>query len=72
MVTQVWLTEPHPSPSEAPSTIHTQQQGTQVTKQDILNAIRFLERVYVGQADQDRLFKTIEALKLELDRRNKK
>jgi hypothetical protein len=43
-----------------------------VTKQDILNAIRFLERVYVGQADQDRLFKTIEALKAELARRNKK
>lgn len=43
-----------------------------MTKQDIINAIQFLERVYVGQADQDRLFRTLEALKLELVRRNKK
>ena len=43
-----------------------------MTKQDIINAIRFLGRVYVGQADQDRLINTIEALKLELARRNKK
>jgi hypothetical protein len=43
-----------------------------VTKQDLLNAIQFLERVYVGQADQERLFRTIEAMKLELVRRNKK
>lgn len=43
-----------------------------MTKQDLLNAIQFLERVYVGQADQERLFRTIEAMKLELVRRNKK
>jgi len=43
-----------------------------MTKQDILNAIQFLERTYVGQGEQDRLFKTIEALKQELTRRAKK
>jgi hypothetical protein len=43
-----------------------------VTKQDLLNAIQFLERVYVGQADQERLFRTIEAIKQELVRRTKK
>lgn len=43
-----------------------------MTKQDLLNAIQFLERVYVGQADQERLFRTIEAIKQELVRRTKK
>lgn len=51
---------------------HQQERKTKLTKQDIINAIQFLERVYVGQSDQDRLFKTMEALKQELARRNKK
>jgi hypothetical protein len=42
-----------------------------MTKQDIINAIQFLERSWVGQGDQERLFKTIEALKLELAKRSK-
>jgi hypothetical protein len=42
-----------------------------MTKQDLINAIQFLERSWVGQGDQERLFKTIEALKLELAKRSK-
>jgi hypothetical protein len=44
---------------------------TKMTKQDLINAIQFLERSWVGQGDQERLFKTIEALKLELAKRSK-
>jgi hypothetical protein len=43
-----------------------------MTKQDLQNAIQFLERTFVGQGDQERLFKTIESLKQELIRRAKK
>jgi len=43
-----------------------------VTKQDIRDAIAFLEKIYVGVGEQDRLFQVIEALKQELARRNKK
>jgi hypothetical protein len=42
-----------------------------MTKQDLINAIQFLERSWVGQGDQERLFKTIESLKLELAKRSK-
>jgi hypothetical protein len=48
------------------------QQRRNMTKQDILNAIQFLERTYVGLGEQERLFKTIESLKQELIRRAKK
>ena len=48
------------------------QKRRHMTKQDILNAIQFLERTFVGQGDQERLFKTIESLKHELIRRAKK
>jgi hypothetical protein len=44
----------------------------QVTIQDLKNAIAFLEKSFVGQGDQERLFKTIEALKIEIARRQKK
>jgi len=37
-----------------------------MTIQDLKNAIAFLEKSFVGQGDQERLFKTIEALKLKL------
>jgi hypothetical protein len=43
-----------------------------VTIQDLKNAIAFLEKSFVGQGDQERLFKTIEALKIEIARRQKK
>jgi hypothetical protein len=43
-----------------------------MTKQQIQSAIEFLQKVFVGPADQERLFNTIEALKQELARRNKK
>lgn len=46
--------------------------GEQVTIQDLKNAIAFLEKSFVGQGDQERLFKTIEALKIEIARRQKK
>ena len=43
-----------------------------MTKKDIQDAIAFLEKVFVGVADQDRLFEVIAALKEELTRRSKK
>ena len=43
-----------------------------MTKKDIQDAIAFLEKMFVGVGDQDRLFNVIAALKEELARRNKK
>ena len=43
-----------------------------MNKKDIQDAIAFLEKVFVGVADQDRLFEVIAALKEELTRRNKR
>ena len=43
-----------------------------MNKKDIQDAIAFLEKVFVGVGEQDRLFEVIESLKLELIRRNKK
>jgi len=43
-----------------------------MTIQDLKNAIAFLEKCVVGQGDQERFFKTIEALKIEIARRQKK
>ena len=43
-----------------------------MNKKDIQDAIAFLEKVFVGVADQDRLFEVIAALKEELTRRSKK
>lgn len=72
MVNQVCRIGSPPSPKGDPIRQPPTKKATGVTKQDLLNAIQFLERVYVGQTDQDRLIQTIEALKLELARRNKK
>lgn len=43
-----------------------------MTKQEIAAAIDFLQRLFVGPAEQERLFRTIEALRNELSRRNRK
>ena len=43
-----------------------------MNKKDIQDAIAFLEKVFVGVGDQDRLFEVIAALKEELTRRSKK
>jgi hypothetical protein len=53
-------------------TCRTIQPGEHMTIQDLKNAIAFLEKSFVGQGDQERLFKTIEALKIEIARRQKK
>ena len=42
-----------------------------MTKQDLMNAIQFMERMVVGVGDQDRFFQTLEALKTELNKRSK-
>ncbi|CAB4173430.1 hypothetical protein UFOVP943_12 [uncultured Caudovirales phage] len=42
-----------------------------MTKQDLQNAIQFMERMVIGVADQDRFFQTLEALKTELTKRSK-
>ena len=43
-----------------------------MNKRDIQDAIRFLEKQYVGVGEQDRLFEVIAALKAELTKRSKK
>ena len=43
-----------------------------MTRKDIQDAIAFLEKMFVGVGEQDRLFEVIESLKEELDRRKKK
>jgi hypothetical protein len=43
-----------------------------MTLKDLYNAIEFLQKVYVGQGDQERLFQTLAALNKEIDRRTKK
>jgi hypothetical protein len=60
-----------PSPPAVPNLSHLPKEN-QVTIQDLKNAIAFLEKSFVGQGDQERLFKTIEALKIEIARRQKK
>jgi hypothetical protein len=42
-----------------------------MTKQDIQNAISFMEKMVIGVVDQDRFFATLEALKTELNKRSK-
>lgn len=42
-----------------------------MTTQDLRNAVRFLEKVFVGRADEEELFTTIERLKAEIRRRDK-
>ena len=42
-----------------------------MTKQDLQNAIQFMEKMVIGVADQDRFFQTLEALKTELAKRSK-
>ncbi len=43
-----------------------------MTKKDIQDAIAFLEKMFVGVGEQDRLFEVLESLREELDRRKKK
>ena len=43
-----------------------------MTKQELKDAIEFLQRLFVGPGDIDRLEAAIQALKQELSRRNKK
>ena len=43
-----------------------------MTKKDIRDAIAFLEKMFVGVGEQDRLFEVIAALKEELERRTKR
>ena len=43
-----------------------------MTKKDIRDAIAFLEKMFVGVGDQDRLFEVIASLKEELERRSKR
>lgn len=51
---------------------HDTQKGNDMTKQEIRDAIEFLQRVFVGPGDVDRLEAAIAALQAELKRRNKK
>jgi hypothetical protein len=43
-----------------------------MTIRDLEDAIRFLERSYVGTADQDRLYEVVQALKAEIKTRRRK
>ena len=54
---------------ETPPSIHLNRSN--MTKQDLQNAIQFMEKMVIGVADQDRFFATLEALKTELAKRSK-
>lgn len=43
-----------------------------MTNNDLRNALEFLQKVFVGQGDQERLFATITALQKELHKRGTK
>ena len=43
-----------------------------MTRREIQDAIGFLERMFVGVGEQDRLFEVIAALKEELAKRSKR
>jgi hypothetical protein len=43
-----------------------------MTKQELRDAVEFLQRVFVGPSDVDRLEAVIKSLQTELARRNKK
>jgi hypothetical protein len=43
-----------------------------MTQSELRDIIYLLQRIYVGEAEQEKLFKVIKALKAELARRNKK
>lgn len=61
--------------SRSPEPLNPTQQfsinRSNMTKQDLANAIQFLEKMVIGVADQDRFFATLEALKTELNKRSK-
>ena len=44
---------------------------SQMTINDLLNAVYFLRKISVGQMDVDRLVQTVEALEKEVERRRK-
>jgi hypothetical protein len=39
--------------------------------QDLLNALKFLQKTYVGKGDEEALIQTIDALNREITRRQK-
>lgn len=45
---------------------------TEMTVTDLKNAVRFLEKVFVGRADEETLFTTINNLKNEIRKREKR
>jgi hypothetical protein len=46
------------------------EEGMTIT--DLINAVRFLRRLTVGQMEVDALIKTVEALEEEIERRRRK
>jgi hypothetical protein len=44
---------------------------SQMTINDLLNAVYFLRKISVGQMEVDRLLQTVEALEKEVERRRK-
>jgi hypothetical protein len=47
------------------------ERRSQMTINDLLNAVYFLRKISVGQMDVDRLVQTVEALEKEVERRRK-
>lgn len=43
-----------------------------MTLSDLLNAVKFLRRLSVGQMEADALIRTVEALEAEIEKRKKK
>jgi hypothetical protein len=47
------------------------ERRSQMTINDLLNAVYFLRKISVGQMEVDRLVQTVEALEKEVERRRK-
>lgn len=48
------------------------ERRSQMTINDLLNAIHFLRKISVGQMEVDRLVETVQALEAEVEKRRKK
>jgi len=48
------------------------ERRSQMTINDLTNAVYFLRKISVGQMDVDRLLQTVEALETEIEKRRKK
>lgn len=51
---------------------HSLERKQHMTINDLINAVKFLRRLSVGQMEVDALIKTVEALEAEIEKRRRK